>query len=204
MFDNGNGNWCILGRVFLCRTWHFCDEQCIFVLTHPFSCRRVECYNQWPSNRSLNQMTPLIMGSKFSLEMFQYEIICFWIPFYGWYSTDYLIFPEGFITAVRNWMQHGISYNVDLRIAVRFPRRECTGRPCSDQRYDDSGFDGPRIHQWYVSFAKGDSVPSRKRLHWFFLFDGMVGSFHHCIILLKPLQRFDCSREIWSTCLNNT
>ena len=34
MFDNGNGNWCMLGSAFsvsnlafLCRTWYFCVER---------------------------------------------------------------------------------------------------------------------------------------------------------------------------------
>ena len=39
VFDNGNGNWCILGRAFLCRTGHFCVEPCIFVSIRAFLCR---------------------------------------------------------------------------------------------------------------------------------------------------------------------
>ena len=38
MFDNGNVNWCMLGRAFLCRTGHFCVEPGIFVSNHAFCC----------------------------------------------------------------------------------------------------------------------------------------------------------------------
>ena len=45
MFANGNGNWCMLGRAFLCRTGHFCRtmyfcvELGIFVSNRAFLCR---------------------------------------------------------------------------------------------------------------------------------------------------------------------
>ena len=39
MFNNGNGNWCIMGRAFFCRTGHLCVEPCIFVLNRLFLCR---------------------------------------------------------------------------------------------------------------------------------------------------------------------
>ena len=39
MFDNGNVNWCMLGRAFLCRTGHFCVEPGFFVSNHPFCCQ---------------------------------------------------------------------------------------------------------------------------------------------------------------------
>ena len=39
MFDNGNVNWCMLGRAFLCRTGHFCVEPGFFVSNHAFLCR---------------------------------------------------------------------------------------------------------------------------------------------------------------------
>ena len=39
MFDNGNVNWCMLGRAFLCRTEHFCVEPGFFVSNHAFCCR---------------------------------------------------------------------------------------------------------------------------------------------------------------------
>ena len=45
MFDNGNGNWCMLGRAFvsnrtfLCRTMYFCVEPGIFVSNRGFLCR---------------------------------------------------------------------------------------------------------------------------------------------------------------------
>ena len=50
MFDNGNVNWCMLGRAFLCRTGHFCVEPGFFVSNHAFCCRTGlfvsnECYN---------------------------------------------------------------------------------------------------------------------------------------------------------------
>ena len=57
MFDNGNVNWCMLGRAFLCRTGHFCVEPGIFVSNRAFLCRTMhfavepgifvsnECYN---------------------------------------------------------------------------------------------------------------------------------------------------------------
>ena len=38
MFDNGNVNWCMLGRAFFCRTGHFSVEPGFFLLN--------ECYNQ--------------------------------------------------------------------------------------------------------------------------------------------------------------
>ena len=37
MFDNGNVNWCMLGRAFLCRTVHFAVKPGFFVSN--------ECYN---------------------------------------------------------------------------------------------------------------------------------------------------------------
>ena len=39
MFDNGNVNWCMRGRAFLCRTGHFCVEPGFFVSNHAFCCR---------------------------------------------------------------------------------------------------------------------------------------------------------------------
>ena len=39
MYDNGNVNWCMLGRAFLCRTGHFCVEPAIFVSKWAFLCR---------------------------------------------------------------------------------------------------------------------------------------------------------------------
>ena len=61
MFDNGNVNWCMLGRAFLCRTGHFCVEPGIFVSNHAF-CYRTGLFlcrtsviigvtsSAWPSN----------------------------------------------------------------------------------------------------------------------------------------------------------
>ena len=44
MFDNGNINWCMLGRAFLCRTGgHFCVEPGIFVSSHAFCNRAFLC-----------------------------------------------------------------------------------------------------------------------------------------------------------------
>ena len=39
MFDNGNVNWCMFGRAFLCRTEHFCVNLSIFVSNRAFLCR---------------------------------------------------------------------------------------------------------------------------------------------------------------------
>ena len=46
VFDNGNVNWCMLGRAFLCRTGHFCVEPgffcvepCILLSNRAFLCR---------------------------------------------------------------------------------------------------------------------------------------------------------------------
>ena len=52
MFDNGNGNWCMLGRAFVCRTGHFSVEPGFFVSNHAFCCRTGlfmsnECYNAY-------------------------------------------------------------------------------------------------------------------------------------------------------------
>ena len=50
MFDNGNVNWCMLGRVFLCRTGHFCVEPGFLCRTMHFAADpgffvSNECYN---------------------------------------------------------------------------------------------------------------------------------------------------------------
>ena len=58
MFDNGNVNWCMLGRAFLRQTGHFLVEPGIFVSNDAFYCRTGffvsnESYkdNQYPCNR---------------------------------------------------------------------------------------------------------------------------------------------------------
>ena len=37
--DNGNVNWCMLGRALLCRTGHFCVQPGFFVSNHAFCCQ---------------------------------------------------------------------------------------------------------------------------------------------------------------------
>ena len=39
VFDNGNVNWCMLGRAFLCRTGHFCVQPCILLSNRAFLCQ---------------------------------------------------------------------------------------------------------------------------------------------------------------------
>ena len=49
MFDNGNVNWCILGRAFFCRTGHFSVKPGFFLSNHAFCCR-TNFAPKWPNS----------------------------------------------------------------------------------------------------------------------------------------------------------
>ena len=84
-----------------------------------------------------------------------------------WTIFRHIYLLSRYLTTVPDWMRHEISHSTASRIGGSFPGRICPGCPSSNQIYDASWFDSLRIREGHVSYAPGDSVHSRKCLHWF-------------------------------------
>ena len=84
---------------------------------------------------------------------------------HGQSCNEYIYFVFQDSSLLCDWMSHAIFHSINLRLTVGFPRSECSA--CSNPRHDASWFDGLQIHHRYVSWGRGDTVPSKKWLRWF-------------------------------------